>query len=144
MSGKTSIGLPVLFCPRKPKIATSAIPKRRKIKKKPRSISVLVNNGDVLTAAAFEKVPRFHFREARIARLDGEEEAVIARAAESFPVKDRMMPTRQSVHNNPGEERGKSGEEHSQLEHDWKKRRNRAPGVRLPVHDQRIDDPGWA
>jgi hypothetical protein len=38
MSGKTSIGEPVLFCPRKPKTATIATPVSKKIRKKPRSI----------------------------------------------------------------------------------------------------------
>src|SRR3954447_108850 len=123
MSGKTSIGLPVLFCPRKPKMATSATPKRRKIKRKPRNISVFVNDGDVLAAAALEELTCFHFGDARIARLDREKEAVIAGATESFPVKDRVMPAWQPVHDDPGEERRKSGEEHSELEHDRKKRR---------------------
>src|SRR5689334_3377009 len=78
ISGKTSIGLPVLFCPRKPKMATSAIPKRTKIKRKPRNISVFVNDGDVLTAAAFEEFARLDLREARIARFNGQEETVVS------------------------------------------------------------------
>jgi hypothetical protein len=79
-------------------IATSAIAGEKKMRKKPRSILVLVHDGDVLPAALLEQLARFDFGETRIARFDREEKSVVRRAAESVPVENRMIPARQSVH----------------------------------------------
>jgi hypothetical protein len=54
MSGKTSVGGCVLFCPRNPNTATIAMVHKRKITKKPRNISVFVHDGDVLSAGLFQ------------------------------------------------------------------------------------------
>src|SRR5688500_6517396 len=98
MSGKTSIGEPVLVCPRKPKTATYALPSSRKTRKKPRSINLIfVDDRHLLAAALLQKLPGLEFGKARFARLDDEEKAVIRRAAEPPPVKDRVIPARQTV-----------------------------------------------
>ena len=60
------MGEPVLFCPRKPKTATMAMPVSRKIRKKPRSILVFVDYRYVLAAALFEKFARLEFGKAGI------------------------------------------------------------------------------
>src|SRR4051812_17958700 len=77
MSGKSSIGERVLCCPRKPRNATIAMPVRKKMRKKPRNISVFVDDRDVLPAGLLKQLARFHFRKARIARFDGEEKPVV-------------------------------------------------------------------
>src|SRR4051812_35000431 len=98
MSGKSSIGEPVLCCPRKPRNATIAIPVRKKMRKKPRNISVFVDDGDVLAAGLLEQLARFHFRKARIARFDGEEKSVVRRPLKAIPIKNWVIPSRQAIH----------------------------------------------
>ena len=68
---------------------------------------------------------RFDFGETRVARFDDEEKSVVRRAFETFPVKHRMIPARQPVHDQQGEESRESGEENRQLKHDREKRRHR-------------------
>src|ERR1700730_12433385 len=144
MSGKTSRGEPVLFCPRKPKMAINAIVNRSESKRKPRIILVLVHDGDVLAAGSLEQFLRFHFGETRIARLDREKESVVSRALETFLVENRVVPTRQPLHDLPGEESGKGREEHGQFKHDREKRGDRPPIVRFSVNNERVDEPGRA
>src|ERR671936_742205 len=186
MSGKISSGAPVLFCPRNPNTATSAMVKRRKMRRKPRSIiarskfqipssklqrnsklqipnacaksggtwnlvlvwtlefgicnflsSFLVNNRDVLTAAALEQIARFHLGEARVARFDDEKETVVRRAAaETFPIEKRMIPARQAVHDLPGEKCRERTEQHGELKHDREKCRHRHEVGRFAVNDE--------
>src|SRR5215211_8576997 len=133
MSGKSSIGEPLLRCPRKPRKATIAIPSRRKTRKKPRSISVLVHHGDVLAATLFQEPLRFAFSKARIARFDDQKKSVVRRAAKTVPVENRMVPARQSVHDQHGEERGESREKDRQLEHYREECGHCLPIDRFPV-----------
>src|SRR5207249_12112634 len=144
ISGKISHGVRVLCSPRKPHIATMTMPARTKMRRKPRSISILlVHDGNVHPAGFLQQVVRFHFAETRIARFDGKEKAVISDAAETVPVKNGMMPARQTVHDLPGEKGGESREKHGQLEHDREKCRHGFPIERFSVHDEWIKPPGW-
>src|SRR5438270_4389507 len=106
MSGKTSIGEPVLCSPRNPKIATITIPVRTKMRRNPRSISVLVHDGDVLPAGLLKQVARFVLVETRIARFDREEESIVGHACKSVPIEYGMIPARQSVHDEHGKKCG--------------------------------------
>ena len=54
MSGKSSHGSLVVFSPRNPSTATLASVIKREIKRKARSISVLVHDGDVLASGALK------------------------------------------------------------------------------------------
>src|SRR2546421_9226592 len=142
MSGKTSIGEPVLVCPRKPNTATIATPISKKMRKNPRSIRlVFVDDGDVFAAALFQKLAGLQLDEARITGFDDEEKSVVGRAAESPPVEDGMIPARKAVHDEHREERGESGEENGELEHYREKGRHRPPIHRFAVDDERIDEP---
>src|SRR2546430_6720649 len=108
ISGKISQGVRVPCSPRKPHIATMTMPARRKMRKKPRSISILlVHDGDVQPAGFDKQVVCFHFTETRIARFDGEKKSVVGHAAETVPVENGMMPARQPIHD---QIRKKSGE----------------------------------
>ena len=46
-------------------------------------------------------------KEADFARFDGQEKGVVSRPIKTGPVKHRMVPARQTIHDLPGEERGK-------------------------------------
>src|SRR5438067_10373501 len=143
ISGKISHGVRGLCSPRKPHIATMTMLASTKIRRKPRSISILlVHDGNVPPAGHDQQVVRFRFAETRIARLDGKEKAVIGDAAETIPVKKGMMPARQTIHDLPGEKGGESREKYGQLEHDREKRRHGLPIEWLSVHDHRIKSPG--
>src|SRR5436190_11857745 len=145
ISGKISHGVRGLCSPRKPHIATMTMLASTKIRRKPRSISILlVHDGNVHPAGYDQQVVRFRFAETRIARFDGKEKAVIGDAAETVPVKKGMVPPRQAVHDLPGEKGRESREKHGQLEHDREKCRHGLPIERLAMHDQRIKPPGWA
>src|SRR6266403_4932798 len=98
MSGKTSIGEPVLCSPRNPKIATITIPVRTKMRRNPRSMSVLVHNGDVLPAGVLEQVPRFVLVETRVAGFDSEKKPVVSHTCKPVPIEHGMVPARQPVH----------------------------------------------
>src|SRR3954469_24701704 len=142
MSGKTSTGDPVLVCPRKPNTAAIAMPIKRKMRKNPRSINLFfVDDGDVGSAALLQKLAGFELGKSRIARFDDQEKAVVRGAAEPAPVEDRVIPARQSVHDEQREKGGEGGEQDGELEHDREKRRHRAPVDRFSVNDQRINDP---
>src|SRR5207253_6392060 len=143
MSGKISHGVRVLCSPRKPHIATMTMPARTKMRKKPRSISILlVHDGDVQPAGFEKQIVCFHFTETRIARFDGEKKSVVGRAAETVPVENGMMPARQPIHDQIRKEGRESREEYGQLKHDREKRRHRCPVKRFSVYDHRINEPG--
>src|SRR5437773_12035489 len=77
ISGKISHGVRVLCSPRKPHIATMTMPARRKMRKKPRSISILlVHNGDVQPAGLDKQIVRCYFAETRILRPDRGETSI--------------------------------------------------------------------
>src|SRR5947207_15425561 len=79
ISGKISHGVRVLCSPRKPHIATMTMPVRRNMRKKPRSISILlVHDGDVHSAGYEQQVVCCDFAQTRIASLDGEETSIVA------------------------------------------------------------------
>src|SRR5437588_4269503 len=142
MSGKISHGSLVVFSPRNPSTATAAIVINREIKRNPRNISsVLVHDRDVFAAAALEQVARFQFGESWIARFNHQEKPIIGGALESLPVKNRMMWSRQAVHDEDGEKRSESREEHGELEHDREKRRHRFPVPRFAVDNQAVKSP---
>ena len=80
MSGKISHGVRGLYSPRKPHIATMTMLASTKMRRKPRSISILlVHDGDVQPAGFEKQVVRFHFAETRIARFDGEKKSIVGR-----------------------------------------------------------------
>src|SRR5437764_10301860 len=86
ISGKISHGVRVLCSPRKPHIATMTMPARRKMRKKPRSISILlVHDGDVQPAGFEEQIVSFYFAKTRIACFDSEKKSVVGRASEAAP-----------------------------------------------------------
>src|SRR5207237_3362113 len=102
ISVKISHGVLTLCSPRKPAIATMTMPASTKMRRKPRSISILlVHDGDVHPAGFDEQFVCFHFAEARITRFNGQEKAVVGDAAETVPVEKRMMPAGQLVHDLP-------------------------------------------
>src|SRR5947209_11077868 len=80
------------------------------------------------------------FSETRIARFDREKETVVRCAFETLPVENRMIPARQAVHDQNGEERRERREENGQLEHDREERWYRFPVDRLSVNNERIDE----
>src|SRR5438045_7154513 len=93
MSGKISHGVRPLFSPRKPQIATRTMLARKKMRRKPRNISILVvHHRDVQPPGFRKQIVRFHFTETRIERLDRQEKSVIRCAAQSAPVENRTMP----------------------------------------------------
>src|SRR5690348_15376059 len=99
MSGKISHGVRGLCSPRKPAIATITMLASKKMRRKPRSISILlVHDSNVHPTGFDQQIVRFHFAETRIARFDGKEKAVVGDAAETVPVKERMMPPRSEEH----------------------------------------------
>src|SRR4051794_26680442 len=136
MSGNISNGGSTLFFPRNPRNATIAIVRSNEMRRKPRIISVLVDDGDVLSAGALQKFASLDLGKPRIASLDSEEEAVVSHAAETRPVEHWMVPPRQTIHDLPGKKCGERGKQHRQFEHDREERRHRPPGVRFAVHDQ--------
>src|SRR5205823_831073 len=80
------------------------MPARTKMRKKPRSISILLmHDGDVHSAGFEQQIVCFHFAETRIARFDGEEKSIVGRTRKAVPVKNGMVPARQSVHDQVGE-----------------------------------------
>src|SRR5205809_7739093 len=103
ISGKISHGVRVLCSPRKPHIATMTMPARKKMRKKPRSISILlVHDRDVQPAGFDKQIVGFHFTETRIARFDGEKKSVVGRTRKTVPVEYGMMPARQLVYDKYG------------------------------------------
>src|SRR5437764_13787076 len=143
ISGKISHGVRVLCSPRKPHIATITMPARKKMRRKPRSISILlVHDGDVQPAGFKKQVMWFHFTETRVARFDREKKSVIGHAAETVPVEHGMVPARQPIHDQIRKKGGKGREEHRQLKHKQEKRRHRSPVERFSMYDQRVKDPG--
>src|SRR5688572_14178164 len=104
-------------------------------------ILVFVDDRDVLAAALLQKLAGLEFGEARIARLDDKEKAVVSCAAEPSPVEDRVIPARQAVHDQHGEERAESSEENRELEHDREKGRHCAPVDRFAMNNEWIDEP---
>src|SRR5437868_11574525 len=140
MSGNNSNGGSALFFPRNPRNARAAIVRSSEIKRKPRIISVLVNDGYVLSTAPLQKLARFDLGESWITCFDCKKETVVRCPAESGPVEHRLVPPRQPIHDLPGEERGKRGKKHGELEHDRKEGRYCAPSVRFPVNNERIDE----
>ena len=111
------------------------------MRKKPRNISVFVDDRDVLAAGLLEQLARFHFSKARIARLDHQEKSVVGRATETFPIENRVIPARQTVHNEQSKEGGEGGKQNRQLKHDREKCRDRAPVERFAMNDERINEP---
>src|SRR5262249_43389024 len=97
--------------------------------------------GDVLAAGALKQLARFDFCEARIASFNHEEESVISHAAESVPVKNRMMRPRQSVHDEHREKSRECGEKHGKLEHDREKGGDGFPVPRFSVNHETIKPP---
>src|SRR5438105_15853432 len=73
--------------------------------------SFFVDDGDVGAAALFQKLARFQLGEPRITRFDDQEKSVIGCAAEPGPVEDRMIPARQTVHDEQREKGGEGGEQ---------------------------------
>src|SRR6267378_795196 len=144
MSGKTSIGEPVLCCPRNPKIATITIPVSKKMRRNPRSISFLVHDGDMLPAGLLEQVPCFVLVEARVARFDREKKSVVRHARKPIPIEYGMIPARQPVHDQYGEKGGECGKQNGQLKHDREKGWHRSPVIRFSVYNQRVKNPGWS
>src|SRR5690242_15271769 len=139
MSGKISQGVRGLCSPRKPHIATTTMLARKKMRKNPRSISILlVHDGDVQAAGFDQQIVRFDFAEPRIACFDGEEKTVVSDAAETVPVKHGMIPARQAVHDLPRKKGRESRKKHRQLEHNRKEGRYRFPIEWFSMHDQRI------
>src|SRR5437763_13032751 len=113
MSGKISHGVRVLCSPRKPHIATMTMPARRKMRKKPRSISILLVHDDDMQPAGFEKqIVCFCFTETRIARFNGEEKSIVGRARETIPVENGMIRARESVHHQVHKKCSERLEEH--------------------------------
>ena len=113
------------------------------MRKKPRSISILlVHDGDVQPAGFEKQVVCFHFTETRIARFDGEKKSVVGHARETIPVKNGMMPARQPIHDQIRKKSGESREKNGQLKHDREKRRHCCPVERFSMHDHRINEPG--
>src|SRR5205814_8722973 len=109
IAGNIPHAVRVLCSPRKPHIATMTMPARREMRKKPRSISILlVHDGDVQPAGFEEQIVSFYFAKTRIARFDGEEKSVVGRASETVPVEHGMMPARQSVHDQIRKKGGES------------------------------------
>src|SRR5437763_7150802 len=141
MSGISSHGGRGLFSPRKPAMAIMARAARTKMRRKPRSMLFLVDNGDVLTACLFEQGLSFLLAETRIARFNGEEKAVVGHAGETVPVEHGMIPARETVHDLPGEKSGEGREQNGELEYDWEKGGNDTPGERLSMNDQWIKNP---
>src|SRR5260370_15409845 len=89
ISGKISHGVRQLCTPRKPHIATMTMPARTKMRKKPRSISILlVHDGDVQPAGFEKQIVGFQFAKTRITRFDGEKKSVVSRASETVPVEN--------------------------------------------------------
>src|SRR5437588_6595006 len=112
ISGKISHGVRGLCSPRKPHIATMTMPARRKMRKKPRSISILlVHDGDVQPAGFQKQIVCFHFTETRIARFDGEKKSIVGHAAETVPVENGMMLVRQPIHDHNRKKIGESRED---------------------------------
>src|ERR1051326_429243 len=145
MSGKISHGVLGLCSPRKPHIAMVTTVARKKIRKKPRSISILlVHNGDVHPASVCQQIVCFYFAETGIARFNGKEKTVVSDTAETLPVKHWMIPTRQPIHDLPGEKGGESAEKNCQFEHDREKRGHDFPIPRFAMDDQPVKAPRWA
>src|SRR5512132_4558134 len=87
-----------------------------------RRMLVLVYDGDMPPAGLLQQLVHAVFRKPRVASFDCQEKSVIGHAAEAFPVEQRMVPARQTIHDLPRKERRKCGEKHRELEHDRKKR----------------------
>src|SRR5215472_11232276 len=139
MSGKTSDGGCVLFCPRKPRTATIAITHKIKMTKNPRSILVLVHDGDMPAAGLLEQLVHAVFRKARVASFYCKKESIIGHAAEAFPVEHRMVPARQAIHSLPCKKCSERGEKHRELEHDGEECRNGEETLRFPVHVEWVE-----
>src|SRR5438552_19128481 len=134
MSGKISHGVRVLCSPRKPHIATMTMPARTKIRRKPRSISILlVHDGDVQPTGFDKQIVCFHLTETRIARIDGEKKSVVGGAGKTIPAENGMMPARQPIHAQISKKSGESREKNGQLKHDRENRWHRRTVTRLSM-----------
>src|SRR6266702_3411786 len=76
MSGKTSSGGSVLFCPRNPNTAMIAMVNKSEINRNPRNILVFVHDRDVLSAGFLQQFAHASFGKARIARFNRQEKSV--------------------------------------------------------------------
>ncbi len=142
--GKSRSASRSLVWPRKPRNATIAIADQQEDEEESRaayqsSCTTVSAGRPFLRAAGVASV----LGKSRIARFDHEEEPVVRRPAEPLPVEHRMIPARQSVHDQHGEERGEGREENRQLKHDGEERRHCPPVDRLSVHNQGINEPRW-
>src|SRR5450432_2186946 len=97
----------------------------------------------MLAASFFEQRKRVVFVKARIARLEDEEKSIVSHALESLPVEHWMVPAREEIHRQHGEERAEGGEQNRQFKHDRKKRRHGPKVGRLAVDIERIKKPRW-
>ena len=103
-----------------------------------RRILVFVHDGDMPTAGLLQQFIHAVFREPRVASFYRKEKSVIGYAAETFPVEQRMVPARQTIHDLPGKERRKRSEKYRELEHDREECRNSEETLWFPVHIERV------
>ena len=91
MSGKISIGVPVLFLPAKTEDRDDGDAGEKKDEKEAAQHIQSSSCTMVMCCPPVfrEAVARFHFGETRIARFDGEEKSVVGHAAETIPVENR-------------------------------------------------------
>src|SRR6476660_2149349 len=94
---------------------------------------VLVHDGDMPPAGLLQQLIHAVFGKARVASFYCQKKSVIGHAAETFPVKHRMVPARQAIHDLPRKERRKRGEQHRELEHDREKGWNSEKACGLTV-----------
>src|SRR5262249_11352734 len=99
---------------------------------------VLVHDGDMPASSLLQQLVHSVFRKTRVPSFYGKEKTVIGHAAETFPVEHRMVPARQTIHDLPGKERRKRGEEHRKLEHDWEECWNGKETLWFPVQIERV------
>src|SRR5438093_8459533 len=105
-----------------------------------RRMLVLVHDGDMLAAGLLQQLVHAVFRKARVASFDCQEKSVIGHAAETFPVEQRMVPARQTIHDLPREECRKCGEQHRELEHDGEEGWNSEKACGLTVDIERVQN----
>src|SRR5438876_6989634 len=110
------------------------------MRRNPRSMSVLVHDGDVLPAGLFEQVTRFVLVETRIARFDPEKKSVVSHARKPIPIEHWMIPSREPINDLQGEKGGKGGKQNGQLKQNGEIRRHCFPVVRFSGYNQRKKD----
>src|SRR5205807_5496215 len=70
--------------------------------------------------------------------------SVVSHARKPIPIEHWMIPSREPIHDLPGEKGGKGGKQNGQLKQDREIRRHCFPVVRFSVYNQRKKDPGWS